>query len=123
MTRSPKAFVRRLPTNFGLPIDQHENELKQAREAIRVGLFLGAPLLRIFAGSPASEADRQRAFDRAVAGVRTLCAEAAELGLPIGLQNHNHGALCRTGEDVVRFLQAVSHPNLTAPGSAERPGN
>ena len=53
MTRSPKAFVRRLPTNFGLPIDQHENELKQAREAIRVGLFLGAPLLRIFAGSPA----------------------------------------------------------------------
>src|SRR2546430_1665314 len=123
MTRSPKAFVRRLPTNSGLPIDRHENELRQAREAIRVGLFLGAPLLRIFAGSPASEADRQRAFDRAVAGVRTLCAEAAELGLPIGLQNHNHGALCRTGEDVVRFLQAVSHPNLTAPGSAERPGN
>ena len=52
-------------TNFGLPIDQHENELKQAREAIRVGLFLGAPLLRIFAGSPASEADRPKAFDRA----------------------------------------------------------
>jgi gluconolactonase len=100
-------------TNFGLPVDQHENQLRQAREAMRLALFLGAPLLRIFAGSPAEEADRHQAFDRAVAGVRKLCTEAAELGLPIGLQNHNHGALCRTGDDVVRFLQAVGHSNLT----------
>ena len=34
-------------------------------------------------------------------------------GLPIGLQNHNHGALLRTGDEVVRFVKAVDHPNLT----------
>ena len=55
----------------------------------------GAPLLRVFAGSPPSEAERGQAFDRAAAAVRRLCEEAAKEGLPIGLQNHNHGALCR----------------------------
>ena len=35
------------------------------------------------------------------------------VGLPIGLQNHNHGGLCGTGADVLRFVQDVNHPNLT----------
>src|SRR5262245_9327310 len=83
-------------TNFGLPVERHEEELRRAREAARVALFLGAPLLRIFAGSPPNEADRPRAFERAAASVRKLCEEAGQAGMPIGLQNHNHGALCRT---------------------------
>jgi sugar phosphate isomerase/epimerase len=100
-------------TNFGLPVERHEAEFRRAREAVRVAVFLGAPQLRIFAGSPPNEADRPIAFDRAVAAVRKLCEEAAQEGLPIGLQNHNHGALCRTGDDVVRFFKAVDHRNLT----------
>jgi gluconolactonase len=100
-------------TNFGRPVDQHEAELAKAREAIRVATFLGAPLLRVFAGSPPTEPERQAAFDRSVASVRRVCVEAAEVGLPIGLQNHNHGALCRTGDDVLRFIKQVDHPNLT----------
>jgi sugar phosphate isomerase/epimerase len=100
-------------TNFGLPVEQHDQELKKAREALQAALFLGAPLLRIFAGSPRNEADRTKGFERAVAGVRKLCEEAAQAGMPIGLQNHNHGALVRTGADVIRFLKAVDHPNLT----------
>jgi gluconolactonase len=97
-------------TNFGVAAEGQEAERQRAREAVRVALFLGAPLLRIFAGSPLNEDDRTAAFDRAVAGVRKLCEESD--GLPIGLQNHNHGALCRTGDDVLRFLKAVDHPNL-----------
>src|SRR5262245_2230227 len=99
-------------TNFGLPVGRHEDEFKKAREAVRVGLFLGAPLLRVFAGSPPGEAERAAAFARAAAGVRNLCEEAAKEGMPVGLQNHNHGALVRTGEEAVRFLKAVDHPNL-----------
>jgi gluconolactonase len=99
-------------TNFGRQ-EQVEEHLQNAREAVRAALLLGAPLLRIFAGSPPDEAERGRAFDRAAKAVRKLCAEAADLGMPIGLQNHNHGALCRTGDECVRFLKAVDHPNLT----------
>src|SRR5207244_12321599 len=52
------------------------------------------------------------AFARAAASIRRLCEEAAKEGLPIGLQNHNHGALCRTSDEVLRLLKAVDHPNL-----------
>mgnify|MGYP001559300708 CR=1 FL=1 len=31
----------------------------------------------------------------------------------MGLQNHNHNALCRTSDEVLRFLKLVDHPNLT----------
>ncbi len=99
-------------TNFGIAGEKQEDELRKAREAVRAALLLGAPLLRVFAGSPLSEAVRPAAWDRAVAGVRKLCEEAAQEGLPIGLQNHNHGALVRTGDEVLRFLKAVDHPNL-----------
>lgn len=99
-------------TNFGQPEAKHAAELAKAHEAIRVGMFLGAPLLRVFAGSPPNEADRAKAFARAAAGVRKVCEAAAEAGLPIGLQNHNHGALCRTGDDVLRFIKLVDHPNF-----------
>ena len=91
----------------------HAGELVKAREATRVAAFLGAPLLRVFPGSPPDEAGRAAAFDRAAAGVRRVCEEAAAAGLPVGLQNHNHAALCRTGDEVIRFIKKVDHPNLT----------
>ncbi len=99
-------------TNFGQSEERHAAEFERAREAVKVAAVLGAPVLRVFAGSPPAEAERARAFDRAARAVRKLCAEAADVGVPIGLQNHNHGALVRTGDETVRFLDAVGHANL-----------
>jgi sugar phosphate isomerase/epimerase len=69
--------------------------------------------LRVFAGSAPPGTDRPSAWARAVDHYRRVCEEAAAQGLPIGLQNHNHGGLCGTGADVVRFAREVNHPNLT----------
>src|SRR4051794_2441790 len=99
-------------TGFGQPEEKHKTQFASARAALRAAVLLGAPLLRIFAGSPPTEAERGRAFDRAAAAVRKLCVEAADAGIPIGLQNHNHRALVRTGDEVVRFFKAGDHPNL-----------
>src|SRR5262249_13162550 len=99
-------------TNFGVPAARQAAELARARGAIAAAAFLGAPLLRVFAGSSA-EADRVAGWARAVASVRQVCVSAAEVGLPVGLQNHNHGAHCATGADVLRFVKEVDHPNLT----------
>lgn len=100
-------------TNFGLTEERHAEEFRKATEAIRVAEMLGAPLLRVFAGSPPSEEDRANAFRRSARAVRRVCEEAGRLGIPVGLQNHNHGALCRTGDEVLRFIREVDHPNLT----------
>src|SRR4051794_36949583 len=40
-------------TNFGVPEGRQAGEMGKAREAIRAASFLGAPLLRVFAGSSA----------------------------------------------------------------------
>jgi sugar phosphate isomerase/epimerase len=100
-------------TDFGRSDHRREDEFNPVREAIRIATFLGAPLLRVFAGSAAGPAARSTAWARAVDGVRRACEEAAQAGLPIGLQNHNHGGLCGTGADLLRFVQEVKHPNLT----------
>ena len=99
-------------TNFGVTAERQGGELAKAREAIGAAAFLGAPLLRVFAGS-SEPADRAAGWVRAVAGVRQVCVDAAASGLPVGLQNHNHGAHCATGADVLRFVKEVDHPNLT----------
>jgi gluconolactonase len=100
-------------TDFGRSEAQQEDELAKAREAVRVAEFLGAPLVRVFPGSPPDEAGRKAAFARSASVMRRLCEEAAERGVPIGLQNHNHGALCRTGDEVLAYIAAVGHPNFT----------
>lgn len=100
-------------TNFGNPRGGERLEIEKAYNGIRVGMFLGAPILRVFAGSPKDEADREAAFQRAVKSLRSVCEEAAEWGMTVGLQNHNHGALARTGEETLRFIKMVNHPNFT----------
>jgi sugar phosphate isomerase/epimerase len=97
-------------TDFGR--GDARREFEKAQEAIRAGMFLGAPLLRVFAGSPPNEGERQKAFEKAAQGIRRVCDEAAQQGLPVGLQNHNHDALCRTADEVLRMIKLVDHPNL-----------
>jgi sugar phosphate isomerase/epimerase len=99
-------------TDFGVSREMLPAELDKAKEAIRVAMFLGAPTIRVFAGSPPKESEREEAFKRAIEGLRLTVEAGAEAGLPISLQNHNHGALARTGDDVLRFVREVNHPNL-----------
>lgn len=100
-------------TDFGVAKEKLAGELDKVRETIRVAMFLGAPTIRVFAGSPPNEQEREEAFKRAIEGLRLAAEAGAEAGLPISLQNHNHGALARTGDDVLRFVREVNHPNLT----------
>jgi len=108
---TPSMFT--VSTDFGKAESTHRAEFEKAQQAIRAALLLGSPLLRVFAGSPPSDADREESFKRAAAGVRRVVEEAAGAGLPVGLQNHNHGALGRTGDECLRMLKLVDHPNLT----------
>jgi sugar phosphate isomerase/epimerase len=101
-----------MSTDFGQSVDGLDAELDRARAGIQAASYLGAPLLRVFAGS-APPQDRQAAWTRSVRCVRQVCQEAARVGLPIGLQNHNHGGLCGSGAALRRFVDEVRHPNLT----------
>ncbi len=98
-------------TEFGRSAEAIPKELDKAREAMEVGMFLGAPILRVFVGSAPSEDKREEAFRRGVDALRKASETGAELGMPVALQNHS-GLTC-TGDDMLRFYREVNHPNFT----------
>src|SRR5437899_1280341 len=98
-------------TEFGRSAEAVPKELEKARMAIEAGMFLGAPILRTFVGSPPSPDKKEEAFRRGVDALRKTAEIGAELGMPVSLQNHS--GLTSTGDDMLRFHHEVNHPNFT----------
>jgi sugar phosphate isomerase/epimerase len=98
-------------TEFGRSAEAVPKELDKAREAIDVGMFLGAPVLRVFVGSAPSPDKTKEAFERGVEALRKTAEIGAEAGMPVALQNHS--GLTSTGSDMLAFYTAVKHPNFT----------
>lgn len=98
-------------TEFGRSAEAVPAELEKAKAAMEVGMFLGAPILRMFVGTPPSPDKREEAFRRGVDALRKTAETGAELGMPVALQNHS--GLTSTGDDMLRFYKEVNHPNFT----------
>ncbi|MEP6535376.1 MAG: sugar phosphate isomerase/epimerase family protein [Bryobacteraceae bacterium] len=98
-------------TEFGRSAEAVPKELEKARTAMEAGMFLGAPILRTFVGSPPSPDKREEAFRRGVEALRKTAEIGAELGMTVSLQNHS--GLTSTGDDMLRFHKEVNHPNFT----------
>jgi sugar phosphate isomerase/epimerase len=95
--------------DFGWPPEEQEAVHQRVRQGIEAAQFLGAPVLRLFAGSAGAGQTREAVWGRAVAGLRRAAEEAERAGVLVGLQNHDHGNVAATGEDVTRLLRAVGH--------------
>jgi len=98
-------------TEYGRSAEAIPAEIEKARLAMEVGMFLGAPILRSFVGSPPSPDKQEEAFKRGVDALRKTAEIGAELGMVVSLQNHS--GLTSTGDDMLRFHKAVNHPNFT----------
>jgi sugar phosphate isomerase/epimerase len=80
------------------------------RQGIDTVQFLGAPIVRLFAGSLKAGQPREVVWKRAVEGLRRSAEYGEKVGVVVGLQNHNHTTIAATGDDVVRLLEDVDHP-------------
>ena len=98
-------------TEFGLYPDRINAEIEKCRVAMETGLFLGAPLVRVFVGSTPPGGNPQDAFARGVDALRRCAEIGADIGMVVALQNHS--GLTSTGDDMLRFHQAVNHPNFS----------
>jgi sugar phosphate isomerase/epimerase len=98
-------------TEFGRSAEAIPKEIEKARQAIDVGMFLGAPVLRVFVGSAPSPDKTKEAFQRGVEALRKTAELGAEAGMLIALQNHS--GLTSTGDDMLAFYKAVDHPNFS----------
>jgi sugar phosphate isomerase/epimerase len=96
--------------NFGRPAGEQETLLRQIRQGIDTAQFLGAPVVRLFAGSVQAGQTREAVWKRTVEGLRRAAEYGERVGVVVGLQNHNHNNIAATGEDIARLLQEVNHP-------------
>jgi sugar phosphate isomerase/epimerase len=102
-----------ISTDFGAPRERQTAEIEAGKMWLRVAQYFGAPVARFFAGSPQGDADRHDALRRSVECLRAMAEYGESLGVVAALQNHNHGALARTGDDVLWFVREVDHRNFS----------
>ena len=96
--------------DFGRPAEEQEAVRKQVQKGIDAAQFLGAPVVRLFAGGLRAGEARAAVWKRAVEGLRQAAEYGEKVGVVVALQNHNHNNIAATGDDVVRLLDDVNHP-------------
>jgi hypothetical protein len=101
-----------ISNDFGKKDDALREEVGKVKRWTTAAALLGAPLARVFAGWARGD-DEPAAWARTVESLRACAEHGAQVGVSVALQNHNHLGLTRTGDDVLRMMQEVNHPNLT----------
>jgi sugar phosphate isomerase/epimerase len=96
--------------DFGRPAEEQDAVDKLVRQGIDTAQFLGAPVVRLFAGNVRGGQTKEAVWKRTVEGLKKAAAYGEKTGVMVGLQNHNHTNITSTGEDVVRLLKDVDHP-------------
>jgi sugar phosphate isomerase/epimerase len=96
--------------DFGRPPAEQAAVHEQIRSGIDTAQFLGAPVVRVFAGYVRPQDTREAVWRRTVEGLKRTAEYAEQAGIVAAVQNHNHNNVTRTGDDVVRLLREVSHP-------------
>jgi sugar phosphate isomerase/epimerase len=96
--------------DFGRPPDEQDALQKQIREGIDAAQFLGAPVVRLFAGNVKTGQDKEAVWKRAVEGLKQAAEYGEKAGVVVGLQNHNHNNIAATGDDILKLLKDVDHP-------------
>jgi sugar phosphate isomerase/epimerase len=96
--------------DFGRAAEDQDAVHKQVREGIDTAQFLGAPVVRLFAGYVRTGHTKDAVWKRTVEGLKRAAAYGEKAGVMVALQNHNHTNIAGTGEDVARLLKDVDHP-------------
>jgi sugar phosphate isomerase/epimerase len=100
-----------LMNNFGLADDGRRRAEEERTIAwMQVSRDLGARFLRTFAGWP--EGDRAARWPAMIASLKAVCARAETAGVPLVMENHNHGGFVQTADDVAAIFEAVASPAL-----------
>jgi sugar phosphate isomerase/epimerase len=100
-----------ISNDFGKPEAQHPEQIALIKKWIDVAAFMSIPLVRVFAAYvPKDCPDEAALWPPMVRAMKEVAAYGHEKGVVVGLQNHNHGNVTRTGDDVLRLLREVDHP-------------
>jgi sugar phosphate isomerase/epimerase len=77
---------------------------------VDVAAFMGVPLVRIFAAWIPEGEPEEEVWARMMPCMKEVASYGEEKGVVMGLHNHNHGCVTRTGKDVRRIIDEVDSP-------------
>lgn len=97
-------------SNYGKPQAELAAEVATTKEWIDVAEFIGIPLVRVFAAWIPQGEREEDVWARMMPCLEEVAAYGEEKGVVVGLHNHNHGCVTRTGQDVRRIIEGVNNP-------------
>jgi sugar phosphate isomerase/epimerase len=99
--------------DFGKSGPELDAQIKMVKEWVDVAAFMGIPLVRIFAAWVPEGEPEEQVWARMMPCMQEVAAYGQEKGVVLGLHNHNHGCVTRTGKEVRRILETVNNPYLS----------
>ena len=103
-----------ISNDFGRPVDEHPEQIALIKKWIDVADFMSCPLVRVFgAYIPQDCEDEEALWAPMIAGFQEVADYGYEKGILVGLQNHNHNNVTRTGDDLLRALLETDRPYFT----------
>ena len=97
------------------PLEERSTRLDIGRKDVDTAALIGAQMLRVFARFkwPETVEEQERFWGPMIEDFREISDYAAEKGVVIGLQNHNHSSFAMNANQVLRILNDVERPNFT----------
>ncbi|MBI3085694.1 MAG: TIM barrel protein [candidate division NC10 bacterium] len=90
-----------------------QSEMVKVKQWVEVAEQLGAPLVRVFAGTPeGGTAESGARWPAMIDSLREVAAFAGHAGVRLGPENHNHVAFTPTASESLRVLAEVKSPHL-----------
>ena len=99
--------------NFGRPQEELPDVVADVKHWVDVAAFMGVPLVRIFAAWIPEGEPEEQVWARMIPCMHDVAEYGAEKGVVLGLHNHNHGCVTRTGKEVRKILELVDNPYLS----------
>ena len=99
--------------DFGRPQAELQGVVDEVKRWVDVAAFMGVPLVRIFAAWVRNGESEEQVWARMMPCMHEVAVYGQEKGVVLGLHNHNHGCVTRTGKDIRRILEAVNNPYLS----------
>lgn len=97
-----------ISNDFGLDGEQLVHQIATTKRWIEHALILGAPQVRVFAGSLRPGEEEAVTAARCADALGDVARYGYERGVWVALQNHNHGALARSGATILQFVEAAA---------------
>lgn len=95
--------------NFGhSKQEERDKEAAAVKRWLEVGFILGAPVLRIFAGWPRPEEDREKLWPAMVDCIKACEEKAKETGIVLAIEPHNDGGFLPTSQDTLRLIREIN---------------